>query len=175
MKNYFQGQKVFSKRRELAIRKGILGVLDIGSSKVTCFALEFPKVNSIENYTSDEGLISKSAPAFRVVGVSSTRSRGIRFGEVFEMDEAEQAIRTVVSGAQKMAKTVIEDVLVCFSGGRTASYSLRGNSKVISHEISARDISLAIGACNFEGLPSDSFILNAMPVNFSLEILSLIS
>ena len=45
MKNYFQGQKVFSKRRELAIRKGILGVLDIGSSKITCFALEFPKVN----------------------------------------------------------------------------------------------------------------------------------
>ena len=40
MKNYFQGQKVFSKRRELAIRKGILGVLDIGSSKITCFALE---------------------------------------------------------------------------------------------------------------------------------------
>ena len=169
MKNYFQGQKVFSKRRELAIRKGVLGVLDIGSSKITCFALEFPKVNSIENYTSDEGLISKSAPAFRVVGVSSTKSRGVRFGEVFEMDEAEQAIRTAVSGAQKMAKTVIEDVLVCFSGGRTASYSLRGNSKVISHEISARDISLAIGACNFEGLPSDSFILNAMPVNFSLD------
>ena len=45
MKNYFQGQKVFSKRRELAIRKGILVVLDIGSSKITCFALEFPKVN----------------------------------------------------------------------------------------------------------------------------------
>ena len=130
MKDNFRGQRVFAKRRELAISKGVLGVLDLGSSKITCFALEFPKLSSGDVYQTTSGNIPKSAPAFRVIGVSSTRSRGVRFGEISEMDESERAIRTVISGAQKMAGKVIEDIVVCFSGGRINSLSLQGVSKV---------------------------------------------
>lgn len=169
IKHLFQGQKVFTKRRELAIRKGTLGILDIGSSKITCFALEFPKLSAVDSYESVDVVTRKSAPAFRVIGVSSTKSRGIRFGEIVEMEQTEQAIRTVISGAQKMAGKVVEDVLVCFSGGRTKSYSLQGFSKVISTEVNSRDISLAIGSCDFDSVDNQSFILNAMPVNFSLD------
>mgnify|MGYP001405273024 CR=1 FL=1 len=169
MKDLFQAQRVFAKRRELAIRKGTLGILDLGSSKITCFALEFPKLSSDEVYETTYGNNFKSAPAFRVIGVSSTKSRGIRFGEIWEMDESEKAIRTVISGAQKMAGKVIEDIVVCFSGGRLNSLSLQGTSKVMSREVSAKDISLAISACDFDYLGGDEFILNAMPVNFSLD------
>ena len=90
MKDLFQAQRVFAKRRELAIRKGTLGILDLGSSKITCFALEFPKLSSDEVYETTYGNNFKSAPAFRVIGVSSTKSRGIRFGEICEMDESEK-------------------------------------------------------------------------------------
>ena len=168
MKDNFRGQRVFAKRRELAIRKGVLGILDLGSSKITCFALEFPKLSS-DDYQTNSGSILKSAPAFRVIGVSSTRSRGVRFGEISEMDESEQAIRTVISGAQKMAGKVIEDIVVCFSGGRVNSLSLQGASKVMSREVTTKDISLAISACDFYYIEEDQFILNAMPVNFGLD------
>ena len=169
MKDLFRGQRVFAKRRELAIRKGILGILDLGSSKITCFALEFPKLSSGEVYEKTYGSVLKSAPAFRVVGVSSTRSRGVRFGEICEMDDSEQAIRTVISGAQKMAGKVIEDIVVCFSGGRINSFSLQGASKVMSREVTSKDISLAISTCDFDYIGEDEFILNAMPVNFGLD------
>ena len=46
---------------------------------------------------------------------------------------------------------------------------MQGSSKVIATEVNSRDISLAIGSCDFDSVDNQSFILNAMQVNFSLD------
>ena len=63
---------------------------------------------------------------FRVIGATTTRSRGVRGGEVDAMPETERAIRTAVQGAQKMAGVRVDHVIACFSGGRPVSWPLSG-------------------------------------------------
>ena len=45
--------------------------------------------------------INSPGVTFRVIGASTTKSRGIRFGEIYEMREAESAIRTVIQRLRK--------------------------------------------------------------------------
>ena len=49
---------------------------------------------------------------FRVIGAATTRSRGIRQGEVDAMPETERAIRTAVQGAQRMANMRVDHVRI---------------------------------------------------------------
>ena len=55
--------------------------------------------------------------AFRVIGAATTRSRGVRFGEIAAMQETERAIRTAVQAAQKMAGCASITSSPVFPGG----------------------------------------------------------
>jgi cell division protein FtsA len=60
--------------------------------------------------------------SFRVIGAATTRSRGVKFGEIDTVQETERAIRTAVQAAQKMAQTRVDHVIVCFRArGRAAT------------------------------------------------------
>ena len=58
--------------------------------------------------------------SFRVIGAATTRSRGVRFGEIDAMHETERAIRTAVQAAQKMANVRVDHVIACFAGAPAA-------------------------------------------------------
>ncbi|MHA1128820.1 MAG: cell division protein FtsA, partial [Alphaproteobacteria bacterium] len=143
----FEMQREMRARREAAVRRGVVAILDIGTSKVACLVLQFaPNVNA-EPSVSDAVTVPTMG-AFRVVGVGTTRSRGVRFGEITVMDETERAIRTAVQRAQKMAGVRVDDVIVSFSGGRPRSYGLSGEINVENGEVTERDIGYAMAACD---------------------------
>jgi cell division protein FtsA len=77
---------------------------------------------------------------FRVIGAGTTRSRGVRFGEIAAMAEAERAVRTALQTAQKMAQTRVDHAILCFSGGGARSYGLDGQVEVERHEVTEADI-----------------------------------
>ena len=84
---------------------------------------------------------------FRVIGSSTTRSRGIGFGEIYSMQEAERAIRTALQSAQKLANMRVDQVIACFSGGRPRSYGLVG-MRVDEQIVSENDIARVLSACD---------------------------
>lgn len=166
--NLFEMQREMRQRREAAVKRGVVGILDIGTSKVVCLVLQFaPNLNTEPSLSRDVTIPSMGA--FRVVGVGTTRSRGVRFGEISVMDETERAIRTAVQRAQKMAGLRVDDVIVSFAGGRPRSYGLSGEVQVENGEVSERDIGHAMAACDVPPYGEDRQPIHAMPVAFTLD------
>jgi len=164
----FETQRAMRQRREAALRRGVVAVLDIGSSKVACLILQFAP-HPADDGAPDIGVRKPSMGAFRVVGAANTRSRGVEFGEICTMDETERAIRTAVQGAQKMAGTRVDHVMVCFSGGRPRSYGVDGDVEVENGEVLERDIGHVLASCDIPDFGEEREVIHAMPVNFTLD------
>jgi len=166
-KSFFLTQRQLRQKRLHALKKGFLGLIDLGSSKITCFLLNF-SVDENEKKNSKNNLIPKNIP-FRVTGVATTKSRGISNGEITSIEEVEKAIRTVVQASQKMAGVIIEDVMVSFSGGNLNSNSLIGKTEIESSVINEKDIGKALGNCDFNDFIAEEEIIHAIPVNFTID------
>ena len=123
----YEIQRAMRARRETALRRGIIAVLDIGTSKVSCLVLQFVPEEIGEGSAARA---SMRQGAFRVIGAANTRSRGVALGEIVAMDECERAVRTAIQGAQKMASLRVDHVIVSFSGGRPRSYGCSGEVEV---------------------------------------------
>lgn len=164
----FELQREMRTRREAAVKRGVVAILDIGTSKIACLVLQFaPNLNNDPAAAKD--ITIPSMGAFRVMGVGTTRSRGVRFGEITMMDETERAIRTAVRTAQKMSGLRIDDVLVSFSGGRPRSYGLSGEVSVENGEVHERDIGHAMTSCDVPPYGENRQPIHAMPVSFKLD------
>ncbi|GAB1362723.1 hypothetical protein MASR1M32_19590 [Rhodobacter sp.] len=123
MTDLYQSQRAMRNMRQAAMQRGVIAILDVGSSKIACLILRFDG----ENRLTDEGVGPMAGQSqFRIIGAATTRSRGVRFGEISVMNETERAIRTAVQAAQKMANVRVDHVIACFSGAEPRSYGLAG-------------------------------------------------
>lgn len=160
----YETQRAMRARREAALRRGVIAVLDIGTSKVACLVLQF-----IPDDGAAGGQPTLSQGAFRVIGAANTRSRGVAFGEIASMEECERAIRTAIQGAQKMANLRVDQVIVGFAGGRPRSYGLTGEVEVRDGAVAERDIGHALASCDLPDHGQDFEAIHALPVNFCLD------
>ena len=62
--------------------------------------------------------------AYRVVGAATKKSIGVKKGEIIIAEEVEKTIRLVVQQSQKMASSILDEVVVTFSGGTPMSKNL---------------------------------------------------
>lgn len=164
MRRLYDLQRAMRHRRETALKRGVIAVLDIGTTKVACLVLQF-----VPEERGDGGRTLLKQGAFRVIGASNTRSRGIEFGEITSMEECERAIRTAVSAAQKMAGLRFDHVIVSFSGGRPRSYGVSGEVEVADGTVVDSDIGEVLAACDVPDYGHDRDAIHAMPVNFALD------
>ncbi len=164
MTDLYHSQRSMRALRRAALQRGVVAVLDIGSSKIACLVLRFegPDVGA-----ANAPLAGQSS--FRVIGAATTRSRGVRFGEIEAMGETERAIRTAVQGAQKMAGLRVDHVIACFSGARPRSYGLDGEVALAEGPVSERDIARVLAACDLPDFGQGREVLHAQPVNFALD------
>lgn len=166
MTEFYQAQRAMRHMRKTALQRGVIGLLDIGSSKVACLVLRFDAPDS----AASEGatpLFGQSA--FRVIGAATTRSRGVRFGEVDAMAETERAIRTAVQAAQKMANARVDHVIAAFSGGAPRSYGLAGEVEVAGQHVDEQDVARVLASCDLPDVGAGREVLHAHPVNFTLD------
>ncbi len=163
----YQTQRAMRSQMKVAMQLGVVAILDIGSTKITCFILRF---DGVVNEIKTEGVGSMSGQSrTRVAGVATTRSRGVRFGEIDRMEETERAIRTAVQVAQKMANVRVDHVVACFSGARPRSYGLTGAVDLHENAVSEHDIARVLTACDVPEYGTDRQVIHALPVNFNLD------
>ena len=93
LRKLLQSQRQLRQKRLAAIKKGTVALIDLGSSKVMCLVVSLTDSNQINSFSTGK---LHGGLSFRVIGASTTKSRGIRNGEIYEMREAERAIRTVI-------------------------------------------------------------------------------
>ncbi len=162
----YQSQRAMRAKREEAMRRGVIAVLDIGTFKIACLVLRFDETD----ITPGDGIGAMAGQAgFRVIGAATTRSRGVKFGEIDTVQETERAIRTAVQGAQKMAQTRVDHVIVSLSGARPRSYGLDGEITLQTGSVEDGDIASVLAACDVPDIGHGREVLHAQPVNFSLD------
>jgi cell division protein FtsA len=167
MGDLYDSQRAMRQMRKAAMQRGVVAVLDVGTSKIACLVLRF---DGPERFRSVDGVGSMAGQSqFRVIGAATTRSRGVRFGEVDAMQETERAIRTAVQAAQKMANVRVDHVIACLSGARPRSYGLAGELDVSGAAITEQDISQVMANCDVPDYGHDREVLHAQPVNFALD------
>lgn len=99
-------------------RKGLIAALDVGSSKVCCFIAE---------------VLGDGQP--RVLGIGQQASRGLRNGNMVDMEACQNAILAAVHAAEQMAGETIDRVIVSLSGGHPASSAIGVEVSIAGHEV----------------------------------------
>ena len=162
-----QSQRAMRTMRRQALQRGVIALLDIGTSKISCLILKLEPTEAPREGSGVGALAGQAG--FRVVGWRTIQSRGVRFGEIVSMKEAERALRCALQDAQKMAQTRVDHAIVCFSGGDFQSYGLVGRVEVQDDTVSENDVARVLDACEIPDLGRDREVLHAQPVNFTLD------
>ena len=167
MTDLYETQRAMRAMRRAAIQRGVIAILDVGTSKIACLILRF---DGRERVPEGEGIGSMAGQTqFRVIGAATTRSRGVALGETVAMQETERAIRTAVQAAQKMANARVDHVIACLSGGQPRSYGLAGIVNVEGDVVSETDVARVLASCDVPDYGHEREVLHAQPVNFALD------
>ena len=153
--------------RQQALQRGVVAILDVGSSKIACLVLRFDGTGRLSEDNSIGSLAGQTG--FRVIGAATTRSRGVQFGEVTAMAETERAIRTALQAAQKMAEIRVDHVIASFSGANPRSYGLDASVELQGQVVTESEIAQVMADCDVPEYGAGREVLHAQPVNFALD------
>ncbi|MGB5864207.1 MAG: cell division protein FtsA [Sulfitobacter sp.] len=167
MNDLYNSQRTMRQMRKLAMQRGVVAILDVGSSKIAALVLRFDGSARIDEDSGIGSLAGQSG--FRVIGAATTRSRGVQFGEIAAMGETERAIRTALQAAQKMAGIRVDHVIACFSGAEPRSYGLDAQVTLEDQVVSENDVARVLGSCDVPEYGEGREVLHAQPVNFALD------
>jgi cell division protein FtsA len=167
MTDLYETQRAMRAMRRTAIQRGVIAILDVGTSKIACLILRF---DGHDRVPEGEGIGNMAGQSkFRVIGAATTRSRGVELGESCAMAETERAVRTAVQAAQKMANVRVDHVIACLGGGQPRSYGLAGQVLVEGDTVREPDVARVLAACDVPDYGADREVLHAQPVNFALD------
>lgn len=127
--------------------------LDIGSSKIAAL------IGRV-----DEEIIN-------ILGVSEVASRGVRKGQIVNIEEASEAINASLDSAERMAGHSIDKVFVSISGVNIESQNSKGVVAVSQPdgEISVYDVDRVLEAAGAVSLPSTREIIHVIPKTFTVD------
>ena len=130
----------------------VVGV-DIGSSKIA----------TVIGQLGDESI--------NILGVSEVLSRGIRKGQIVDIEETASSINASLEAAERMAGYSVDQVFVSLSG----AYILSQNSKGVvaisqpNGEIEESDVQRVLEAAGAVSTPSTTTILHVLPKTFTVD------
>jgi len=131
----------------------IIAGIDIGSAKIT----------TIIGSASEEGV--------KVIGVASTPSRGMRKGQIVDIEDATAGVIDSVEAAERMAGYSLSQVLVSVGGPHLASQNSTGVVAVAEPEgeITSQDVERVTEAAKAISLPSSREIIHVIPRSFTVD------
>ncbi|MEM7742544.1 MAG: cell division protein FtsA [Pseudomonadota bacterium] len=158
-------------RLQAGMRRGRLAVLDIGSTKITCLVLRLDPQRIAEADLRD-GRGTGLFGAIEIVGARTVQARGVRRGEIIDMEETCRAIRLALLNAERMAAPRIDrvdQVIVSFSGGRQQSAMTEAEVETETGQVTDRDLSLAFASCPEPPMGPGRRILHAQPCEIAVD------
>jgi cell division protein FtsA len=127
--------------------------LDIGSSKVCALMAEL-----------DEERV-------RFVALGAAESKGLRKGQIVNLDAAIGSIRRAVEEAETASGVPVESALLGVAGSHIRGVNSRGGAVIASRprEIQRDDVRRAVEAARQVSLPEDRDVLHVIPQEFFLD------
>ncbi len=135
-------------------RDTIISGIDVGTSNITTL---------IATATEDGDA--------RIIGVSTVASRGLRKGQVVNIEEATIAISQSLESAERMAGASVARAFISVGGGHIASINSHGVVAVAEpeKEITAHDVMRVIDAAKAVSLPSSREIIHVLPRGYIVD------
>ncbi len=135
-------------------REHTVSSIDIGTSKIVTLIASVSENSDVH-----------------VMGVSTVPSRGLRKGQVVNIEEATAAISHSLESAERMAGTSIASALLSIGGSHIASMNSHGVVAVAEpdKEITHNDIKRVIEAAKAVSLPSSREILHVLPRGYIVD------
>jgi len=143
----------------------LLSVLDIGSSKIVCLIARLRPLGG--TLVRRDALPSRNH-GIEVLGFGMQKSRGIKAGQVVDMQAVEQSIRLAVDAAERMCGLVVDSILVNFSSRQQKSHHIEAQVP-IDGKVSRRDVRRVLARASTTAFNLDRSILHALPVSFRLD------
>jgi cell division protein FtsA len=140
------------KKRLAKSKTGLIGALDIGTSKIACFIARI----------GDDGTI-------RVVGIGHHAAAGVRAGVISDVEAAEEAILATVHAAEQMAGESIEEVVVNLSGGAPKSSILHYDVSISGHEVGDTDMRKVLAQGHAASETSERELIHCIPIGYTID------
>lgn len=137
----------------------IIAGIELGSSKiVTLIAQREEEPVSMDTKVS-------------IVGVSSVESRGIKKGQIVDIDEAVEATIASVEKAERMAGYNLDRAYIAIGGAHIASQNSHGVVAVSDpeKEVSDMDVDRVIEAASAVSMPSSREVVHVIPREFIVD------
>ena len=137
----------------------IVAALDIGSTKIATLVSQV----SVDPVTSEVSV--------NVVGAAASESRGIKKGQIVDIDEAVEATISSVEAAERMAGYNLESVFIALGGAHIHSQNSHGVVAVSdpSGEINQNDVDRAVEAASAISLPASREVIHVLPREFVVD------
>lgn len=126
--------------------------LDIGTSKVVAIVGELTSDDEVE-----------------IIGLGSSRSRGLKKGVVVNIESTVHSIQRAVEEAELMAGCNIHSVFAGIAGSHIRSLNSNGIVAIRDNEVTAGDIDRVIDAASAVAIPADQKILHILPQEFVID------
>lgn len=135
-------------------RDQIVSSIDVGTSKITTLIAGVADGETVN-----------------ILGVSTVPSRGLRKGQVVNIEEATAAISGSLEAAERMAGTTVSAAYVSIGGNHIASLNSHGVVAVAEpeKEIVVSDVRRVIEAAKAVQLPSSREILHVLPRGYIVD------
>jgi len=116
-------------------------------------------------------VIAKVDEYVNVLGISETRSAGIKKGQIVDIEDAVAAINSSLEAAERMAGHNANHVVASIGGSQIESQNSRGVVAVSnpSREIADSDLMRVIDAAKAISLPSTRDIIHVLPRNYIVD------
>lgn len=136
------------------MNKKIIAGIDIGSSKVTTIIASVPETGHLN-----------------IIGVSTNHSRGIRKGQIVDIEDAVKSVVSSLEAAERMAGYSISSAFFSIGGAHISSQNSHGVVAVAepTKEITSDDVKRAVDAARAISLASTREILHVIPREFIVD------
>lgn len=137
----------------------VIAGIDLGSSKVTTLIAQV------------QGDPLGEEPSINIVGVSGTDSKGIRKGQIVDIEEAVDVTVASVEAAERMAGYNLDKAYIALGGAHISSQNSHGVVAVSDPEgeINSDDVERAIEAASAVSLPSSRELIHILPREFIVD------
>lgn len=137
-------------------KQRIIAGIDVGSSKTT---------------TIIASLVGGEDGKPKIIGVASIPSKGMRRGQIVDIEEATQSVVESVEAAERMAGYNLSRALVSVGGPHISSQNSTGVVAVAEPEgeITSEDVSRVTEAARAVSLPSSREIIHVLPRHFTVD------
>jgi len=133
-------------------RTSTVAALDVGTTKVACFIAHMGEGDD-----------------FHITGFGHHRSRGMRSGQVINLDEAEASVRAALEAAEQMSNSRIDSVFLNMSCGAPQSTRVDVELAVSGHQIRDNDVRRVLdhGSSQFDA--DEREMIHCIPTGYSID------